>query len=225
MLQYYQNTSQICEGLKKINELNSVLKYTFSDVNNSYSSINDQGEQQLNVLVADVLDIAKKYNRPLVVNCCDKDQSCGRWDTGVQGYEEGLAYRTTLSLSLTDSFYPLEKNNCLYSPDVRVFMDGNYNYVNSYQISVISIPPIIAADFSIVNDKKRFSDILHTIFRISVIHGHTTVIMNTFACNNDNNSDDIAQLIKEISSDYNLRVIIALEKNDKYQLSFKNYCK
>jgi hypothetical protein len=155
---------------------------------------------QTDVMVPITKDVEEELN-PLVVNPTST-QACGEWDLGTDGFEEGLAYRSTLSLSLVDDLYPIERDELVHSPNVYAFRGASYQSVKSFPFAVASLQPMTRADFSVDNDRERFRSSFEAVFQLALKHGHRSIIMNAFGCREDNNPVEIAQLLGQVISRY-----------------------
>lgn len=155
-------------------------------------------------------DVAENLN-PLVI-IPTGDQSCGEWDLGVHGWEESIAYRSTLSLCLTDDLYPIGRDEGVYCPTVYAFRGSNYETIKSFQFATASVVPMTRADFSVENDRDHFKESFEMMFKLALKYGHRSIIMNAFGCDRDNNPVEIAKLLGDIIGQYGLtRVTIVFQ--------------
>ena len=157
-------------------------------------------------------------------------QACGEWDYGVEGFEENLAYRSTLSLSLVDDLYPLQKDELVYHPHVWAFRGAQWQSVKSFAFAAVSVVPMSRADFSVENDRTRVANTFDAVFQLAVQRGHRSVIMNAFGCREDNNPVDVAQILGQVLSKYAralVRVTIVFEfsQNNPILATFRKHLK
>jgi uncharacterized protein (TIGR02452 family) len=75
----------------------------------------------VNIIVEnmDVLDVARKFDNPLILILADDKRPGGTWISGLQ--EESLFRRTALFSHLTEDFYPLQDDEVLLAREVAVF--------------------------------------------------------------------------------------------------------
>lgn len=240
-LEYYKFANQLCKNLGKTPSgklLTKAIKYKFSDLDEA-EKVGDMLSQegtplelvvvQKDVITQAVKDVESELN-PLIVNPTH-DQACGDWDTGAAGFEESLAYRSTLSMSLTDdAHYTIRKDECVYSPCVQVFRGGDYTPIKSFPVSIVSLVPMPRADFSVDNDRMRMRSSIRAVFLCAMKHGHTSVIFNAFGIKDDNNPIDMAQLFGEILTEYARAVrrvtfVFDNEVNSPNFMAFRKYMK
>lgn len=153
-------------------------------------------------------DVSENMN-PLVVNPTGT-QSCGDWDNGGEGWEEDLALRSTLSMSLTDDMYQprLGRDELVYSPTVFAFRGAKWQRIKSYAFSIISLQPLARADFSVELDREKYMASFDAIFQVAIKNGHKSVILNPFgvektaAVSWDNNAVDVARALGQVLTRY-----------------------
>jgi hypothetical protein len=203
---YYESAYNICKRLEdkpfamhlrradklKMSELGAIIPHNLEPVTLEF--------QQCDVMSAVIKDVGDNL-APLVVNPTGK-QACGEWDYGAEGFEESLAYRSTLSLSLVDDLYPLQKDEVVYSPNVWAFRGAQWQSIKSFPFSVVSVVPMTRADFSVENDRARFASAFDAVFQVALRGGHKSVILNAFGSREDNNPVEIAHVLGQVLSRY-----------------------
>ena len=63
-------------------------------------------------------------DRVVVLNLASEKVAGGGWRSGALAQEECLCYRSSLALSLHDSYYPLARTSAVYSPTVLIIRDA-----------------------------------------------------------------------------------------------------
>ena len=97
------------------------------------------------------VNIRRKKNNAVLVNCASHLCPGASWEKGEEGYEESIFYRSSYELSIngegvSDGFYPLIEESTLYSPKVMVYKFGrNHKYAQKPQTTHPDFIPIIAA--------------------------------------------------------------------------------
>lgn len=241
-LELYKFAHQVCKNLLKKpsgKELSRAVKYTFSELEQESTHVPCQPAAlevimvQKDVIHQAIKDVESELT-PMIVNPTH-DQACGDWDSGALGFEESLAYRSTLSMSLNDdAHYPIKKDECVYSPCVHVFRGAAYETIKSFPVSVVSLVPMPRADFSIENDRQRMRNSIRAVFQVAQKHGHTSVIFNAFGIKEDNNPIDIAQMMGEVLTEYSrtgqpavrrVTIVFDTEVNSPNFMAFRKYMK
>lgn len=145
---------------------------------------------------------------PVVVCESNASRSCGNWDQYADGYEEYLSYRSTLPMCLVDTDYPLMVKDLIYCPNVCFFRDEKFNILRkSLKTAVVALATVKRPDFSVVNDVEKVTSKLQSIFKIAVLHHHTSIIMNAFGCDKDDNDPiEVAKIIKCLIEEYKFKI-------------------
>lgn len=76
----------------------------------------------------------QRNQRIAVMNLASEKKPGGGWLTGALAQEEALCYRSSLSLSLHKTYYPLEKLDAVYTRDVvvvRSSMDAGHQLLHT----------------------------------------------------------------------------------------------
>lgn len=228
--QYYENAEAICKRLSFgpfAEHLQRAEKIKFAAI-----ALEPPGASDLTFMQTDPMDVitadVTEDLRPLVVNPTGA-QACGLWDIGAAGFEEDLACRSTLSMSLRDALYPIGRDELVYSPNVWAFRNAGWRRVKSFQFSVVSLPPMTRADFSVDNDRAHFAAQFRAVFALAATRGHRSVVLNAFGCQADNNPDGVAQIFGEVVSQYGgafKRVTVVFEMSEGAVLaSFRNHAR
>jgi hypothetical protein len=136
--------------------------------------------------------------RPVaVLNLASEYEPGGGWKRGALAQEECLCYRSSLYLSLHDSYYPLPSLSAIYSPDVVVIRDSMAaghallpsNPEDLPALSVISVAALRSPAVS--DDGKTFRDVgaraetkrkIRIVLRVAATQGHTKLVLGALGC-------------------------------------------
>lgn len=147
---FYKNAF---DALKK----SSFIEYNGKRTNNKESRQNKDSMPDVKLIVSkeDAVDftvnIRRKKNNAVLVNCASHLCPGGSWEKGEEGYEESIFYRSSYDLSLngdniSDGFYPLIEESTLYSPKVMIYKYGrNHKYAQKPKSTHPDFISIIAA--------------------------------------------------------------------------------
>lgn len=167
--------------------------------------------------------------RPLLVCPANEKQACGLWDAEGDGFEEQVSYKSTLPMALKDVDYPLRQDDAIYCPTVCFFRGARYEILKKcITASVIAIPTVKRPDFTIENDCQKVRSKLEMAFRVATMHNHTSLIMNAFGCDDDNDPVEVAKILKRLVDQYRIaRVTIVFDAavNDPNYLTFRKTVK
>lgn len=116
-------------------------KYNFSDIiksDNTY--VNNISIENLDTVSA--LEKYSKSGKVCILNMASYKRPGGGVINGARAQEECLFRCSNLYNSISDDFYPLERDSCLYTKDSLFFKDKNYEYINNINCDVITIAAI-----------------------------------------------------------------------------------
>lgn len=162
----------------------------------------------LEILNEDTISLALRYKNeyqlnPLVLNMAsDKAPGGGNLFLGTS-QEEQLLCCTNLFQSLIPELYPFEKNWVVYTPEVTIVRDGQYNLLpktNWTNVSVISVaaprcPGIIKHskkpdNFRYVSHQRNMEAKIEAIFKVASDHDHDSIILGAIGCGSNKNPVD-----------------------------------
>ena len=137
--------------------------------------------------------ILKKMN-PAVINVVT-DQFNGSNIPSSEGmYDDTINLRTNFYKTLNQGFYPLKKNEVVYSPFITVIRHDNFNFLNPQQffrVALITATPIsepkLENDSFGLDDYISTKDTIENIFQVAIQHSHDVLILTDFGCTIDKN--------------------------------------
>ena len=100
---------------------------------------------------------------PLQLNMANADDPGGGVTRGARAQEEDICRRTTLYPMLDETLYPLEADELLYTPNVKIVKDGNYQPLQATEVidgvlsSAALCQPLLAAretQFALATDAE-----------------------------------------------------------------------
>uniref|UniRef100_A0A6C0EAX9 Microbial-type PARG catalytic domain-containing protein n=1 Tax=viral metagenome TaxID=1070528 RepID=A0A6C0EAX9_9ZZZZ len=143
----------------------------------------------------------KDINNVCALNMANEFHAGGAVEHGARAQEEELFRRTNYFKSLTEEFYPIERPNCVYTPNVSCIKDENYKDLENEEIfscAFIASPAIVTPDtkeelidgkFSMeyvkykkMADKLLMCRIIDNIFACAYDKGHTTLVLGALGC-------------------------------------------
>ncbi|RPB14976.1 hypothetical protein P167DRAFT_519240 [Morchella conica CCBAS932] len=149
----------------------------------------------------------------LVLNLANAYAVGGGWLGGAMAQEEELCFRSTLSVTLTPSFYPLPPVSAIYSPEVTVFrasVRAGHAILPPHdhkRVSVVSVaaqyaplltptnPPRYALDA----DRILMRDKIRLLLRVAAHQGHTRIVLGALGCGVFlNPSAQVAEIFMEV---------------------------
>ncbi|KAF2851157.1 hypothetical protein T440DRAFT_467900 [Plenodomus tracheiphilus IPT5] len=138
----------------------------------------------------------------LVLNLASERSPGGGWSKGALAQEECLCYRSSLSLSLNTSFYPIPSLSCIYTPSVlllRSSMSTGHSLLtpstsplNLPVVSVLSIAalrqPRLTSDatgevkFKHEGQRAETKRKIRLTLRVATLHGHKKLVLGALGC-------------------------------------------
>ncbi|EMD68656.1 hypothetical protein COCSADRAFT_134641 [Bipolaris sorokiniana ND90Pr] len=139
---------------------------------------------------------APASNSVLVLNLASERSPGGGWQKGALAQEECLCYRSSLSLSLPRSFYPLPTLSAIYTPNVVLFRI----------VSVVSAAALRKPALS--GDKTTFKHMgaravtkrkIRLVLRLAARNGHSRLVLGALGCGVfANPAEDVAKCFAEV---------------------------
>lgn len=205
----YRNT-EIIDILKSIKSIPSIkLNTEFLEqelpVNPDHQMV---VELENKTTISSVLDQVKEHKSITILNMANAWKIGGGWLNGAEAQEEYLFRRTDLSNTLLPSLYPMLDDEIIYSPQICVIRDDNYNNLpEMIKIKCISVAAI--KDPRIVHGELDIDDYLETylkikmIFHVAALAKSDCLILSALGCGAFHNPPEIiASIFAEHTSEY-----------------------
>ena len=131
---------------------------------------------------------------------------------GAMAQEEEICRRSNLLKSLDNMAYPLAMNEYIYTSDVEIFKDSNYNMINGGFCDVITIASVNLNNLPKPdNYNEIMRDIIDQIFKSAVDNNCVNVVVSAFGCGVfKNDPNEVSQMF--------------VESINKYKGYFNNIC-
>jgi uncharacterized protein (TIGR02452 family) len=181
------------------------------------SMIKKYDTTHISVMNIDSIVIGKQLKEkglnPLILNFADDHYAGGTVESGSGAQEESLFRRTNLCATLEqDKFYPILKNEGVYSPVVTVFRDteDNNNKLlrEPWQCAFVAVPGLYCPT---VSKLQRLSDHdaevlqmkIELILQIGYIHGHDSLVLGALGCGAWRNPPQhVAEIFRHVLKKY-----------------------
>jgi uncharacterized protein (TIGR02452 family) len=168
-----------------------------------------------NAAIPDPTSTPTKPLKPVaVLNLASEKHPGGGWKNGALAQEECLCFRSSLYLSLHDSYYPLPTLSALYSPNVlliRTAMSADHKLLDSSNpaeslpvTSVISVAGLRHPDtkdgrFAMEAERHTTKRKIRITLRVAARQGHTKLVLGALGCGVfANPPGDVAQCFLEV---------------------------
>lgn len=156
--------------------------------------------------------IAEGYVKPLVLNLASQMKLGGGVASGKTAQEECLFRRTNAYMTHPENWYPLETNEVIYSPELTIIKNSNYemlpdNIIEKADISMLAVaavrkPHLVDGKYN-DEDKIIMMRKIESIFKSAILHGHTEIVGGALGCGIFKNPpDQVAEIFKECTEKY-----------------------
>lgn len=196
---------------QKIDISNDLVKYCIENTKKykffKIDFIPNTYNGKIKIINKDCLDLALELNdyNPVLLNMANAFQPGGGYKNGARAQEEQLFRRSCLHLCLKEEYYPLDKLEGIYSPNVVIISRNESKEYKRYSepktISIISMaaynnnkPDV---DQNYIN--KLMYNKIDMIFKIALINKHDIIILSAFGCGAFNNDPlIISNIFKQV---------------------------
>ena len=198
------------------------IKYKLKDFENL--NRNDFETTELKVVNMDTIDCAYEHRdlNPLLLNMADDSIPGGFVGQGSAAQEEDIFRRSNIELTLLykPEFYPIFHSDAVYSPEVTVFRENQFNNFKlvkePWNLSIISSPglrhPQLENDRLRLKDRQLLIDKIKNIINIAYKHEHKVLILSAHGCGAwKSPPEEVASIYKEVLNEYKgLKVYFAI---------------
>ncbi len=128
LIDIYQDTLKLCD-IKSI-----TTKHTFD---NNFEKKYGQYTPNISVENIDSISAGLKYSslgKTCILNMASYKKPGGGVIRGAMAQEECLFRCTNLGVSISNEYYPLKDNECLYTKDALILKNKDYNKIENYQL-------------------------------------------------------------------------------------------
>jgi len=156
-------------------------------------------------------NVAKTMTRPLVMNFASDKNPGGGWLNGARAQEECLCYRSSLSLSLHKSHYPIPLHKFSYTRDVLLIRDSEFELlmpavaptdlpvVSCINIAALRRPALANKNYARDQDSDWMRKKMRVTLRLAARKGHSRLVLGAFGCGAFRNPvEEVAAMWKQV---------------------------
>lgn len=166
---------------KMINSITTL--HTFDDILKLELSYNSNN---INVINSDSVTSVSNYSKlgkTCVLNMASSKKPGGGVKNGAIAQEECLFRCSNLTHVVSEDFYPLKTNECLYTKDAIFFKDFDYNYMKEEIISdVITIPAINLNNEELIDYSDITKNKIRLMLSLAISNNVENIILGSFGC-------------------------------------------
>jgi len=172
-------------------------------------------ETELLVENQDTLDMAIEFCNdgfnPLVLNMASDYKPGGGVRSGKSAQEECIFRRTNAFMTHPEEWYPLEPNQVIFCPEVKIIKDSDYELIDDddhVTVSMIAVPAIRQPELkfgSIYHDEDRrlMSSKIESIFKIALMMGNDSLVLGALGCGAFRNPPtEVSQIFRSMLNHY-----------------------
>jgi len=192
MVDIYKDTVRVCQTLK----LTKVAKESeLIDIEELELIVDDVGQgPTVEVCNMDTLDMAMDFcqfkMRPLVLNMASNVCPGGGVASGKSAQEECIFRRTNAIFTHPKEWYPLDRTQCVYSPEVTIVKDSKYEMLSErYTVGMLAMaalrkPKLVCSLGTTYQaaDREMMGAKIEAIFKVAILHGHDSLVLGALGC-------------------------------------------
>lgn len=182
LVEVFQDTLRIADSIPNNSETE---KYDFEWI------IENPGSSSDNVRVVGfdgvtaLQEWSKRDKRMCILNMASFKRPGGGVERGAKAQEEGLFRCSNLFRAISNEFYPLEKNECLYTQDATFFKDFLYEPMDPIETDVITLAAInynVEGTVAGPDSDKLTRQKMRLMLSIPANHGVKVLILGAWGC-------------------------------------------
>lgn len=158
----------------------------------------------------DTFNMAVRYtssHRVLVLNMASDFKPGGSVRTGGTAQEEELFRRSNACMSHLELDYPLAVNEAIYSPDLVIFKDQTYAYIEPEYFGMISCPalrkPKLVNGAYTPEQREIMKQKIELIFKVGVEGRYNCLVLGALGCGVfQNPPEEVASMFKQMIQKY-----------------------
>lgn len=214
LMNVYDDTK---EQFSKVDQ-STIKPSTLFDINSLKVDLTEElptFETEYLVVNQDSLDMAVEFCNdglePMVLNMASDYKPGGGVRSGKSAQEECIFRRTNAFMTHPEDWYPLESNQVIYSPEVKVIKDSDYELMDDddhVTVSMIAVPAIRQPDLkygTTYHDEDRYlmTSKIESIFKIALMMGRDSLVLGALGCGAFHNPpNEVSQIFKSMLNCY-----------------------
>jgi uncharacterized protein (TIGR02452 family) len=209
-IECWNDTKQICQTISSATS--SILEHYDASFLLQKIRATEKTESNIRIYDMDTIDCALLFDKPLVLNLSDDEYAGGWVNMGSGAQEESIFRRTNYFQTLTQNLYPINDDECIYSPQVSVIKSSENNnwklYDNPVFLDFIACPaikyPFLDENETLCQDDiDLLENKVKMIIQVALKYNHNTIIFGAMGCGAwQNPPQHVATIFRKILKEY-----------------------
>ena len=169
---------------------------------------------EISVKDIDTLDLAYELHQEnntrkiLVLNMASAMKPGGGVLSGKTAQEECLFRRTNAFITHDPSFYTLDDDQIIFSPEITVIKDSNYDKIKPFTVGMISVaalknPKTRDNNYRFDKDRQIMKQKIKSIFKVALLNKYDNLVLGALGCGVYNNPlDEVFALFEKSINKY-----------------------
>lgn len=213
----FQDTYQYSLNMKD----SITTKHKFNEI--LQSDVRNRTEGNISVINSDSVSAVVEYSKlgkTCVLNMASYKRPGGGVRNGARAQEECLFRCSNLTHVVSQEFYPLIENQCLYTKDAIFFKDFNYDYMDEVKSDVVTIAAFNLNEQEIDTTYHYYIETtkqkIQLMLSLAIKNDVDNIILSSFGCGVfKNDPEQMSEffhdiLIKQSYSKYFENVVFAI---------------
>ena len=204
------------DTLKQSNEVSETTKHTFNEIDTQLDFINTT---KISVADSDTVSAGVQYaklGKTCILNMASSKHAGGGVERGAMAQEECLFRCSNLFVSVPQSFYPLENDECLYTKNAIFFKDRYYNNMEPVELDVVTIAAINLNNGRPNDYMNIMMNKMKLMLSLAKQNDCENVILGAWGCGVfKNNPNEVASMFKKVIRQYEFKNVVFAVINDR----------
>lgn len=174
----FEDTLEFC----KILPTSISSKHNFSDIIERPTGLNKENITVLNSDTVSSMVEYSKLGKTCILNMASYKRPGGGVINGARAQEESLFRCSNLHKSISNTLYPLNKNECVYTKNAIFFKDCDYNYMDQVECDVVTIPAVNLNNYKDNDYMEVMKDKIRLMLSLASKNEVKNIILGAWGC-------------------------------------------
>jgi len=188
-------------------------KHTFNEI------VSYPGVSNVSVIDSDTVSAGvqfSKLGKTCILNMASPKDAGGGVERGAMAQEECLFRCSNLFISVSQAYYPLKNDECLYTKDAIFFKDRYYNYMEPIELDVVTIAAINLNNGRPNDYINIMMNKMKLMLSLAKKNECDNVILGAWGCGVfKNNPTEVASMFNKVIKQYEFKNVVFAVINDR----------